>query len=328
MIDERYLLKNEHYILDEFEFKNGSILENVDVDYGIVGTPKYDEKGNIINAILFSHGFEGNYSSISDFNQIIGNEDILSKDDYFFISITSLGFPESCSPSKTGLKHNFPAYEIEDLVNFKKQFLAEKFPNIKKLRGFIGYSFGGYEALAWSVFFPDEVDFIIHFLSSYKTTGYKYIFAKIANQIIENSPGYYSLHYDESTSNVLINISQLHYLISFTEDYFNKMSPMEIDVMMDNFTEDGLFYDIHDIKLRNDFLITYDLEAELDKVKSKVLIISSNKTAYYTLKHDSKPLHDILDDSTLLYLDIDEETDIYDSIYKISEDIKKFIDSV
>ena len=132
MIDEKYYLKNEHYVLDKFEFKNGAVLKDVDVDYGVMGTPKYDEEGNITNAILFFHSFEGNYSSIHDFSQLIGQDAILSKDDYFFISITSLGYPDSCSPSTTGLKYEFPQYEIEDLVNFKKQFLKEKFPNIKK----------------------------------------------------------------------------------------------------------------------------------------------------------------------------------------------------
>ena len=51
MIDEKYFLKHEHYILEEFEFKNGAVLKDVDVDYGVVGTPKYDEECNITNAV-------------------------------------------------------------------------------------------------------------------------------------------------------------------------------------------------------------------------------------------------------------------------------------
>ncbi|MCR5025838.1 MAG: alpha/beta fold hydrolase [Methanobrevibacter sp.] len=328
MIDEKYLLKNEHYQLDEFEFKNGAVLKDVDVDYGVVGTPKYDEEGNIINAVLFGHGFEGNYASIFDFDQLIGQDAILTKDDYFFISITSLGFPESCSPSTTGLNQEFPQYEIEDLLNFKKQFLEERFPNIKKIHGIIGHAFGGYEALAWSIFYPEDVDFIINFSSSYKTTGYKYIFAKIANQIIENSSSYHSKHYDESISKVLISISQLHYLISFTEDYFNTMSVNEIDLMMDNFAEDGLFYDIHDIKLRNDFLVTYDLQDKLDQIKCKVLIIGVNNIAYYTLDHDFAPLNDFIKHSKLVLLDVKGKTNSLEYIYQIKDDIKEFMDSI
>lgn len=68
MYNERYFLKHEQHFFDQFEFENGFIMENVKVDYGVFGTPKYDDEGNIINAILFCHNFEGNYSRISDFN--------------------------------------------------------------------------------------------------------------------------------------------------------------------------------------------------------------------------------------------------------------------
>lgn len=328
MIDEKYFLKNEHYILDEFEFKSGVVLKDVDVDYGIVGTPKYDEEGNIINAVLFFHTFEGDYSSIHEFNQLIGQDAILTKDDYFFISITSLGYPNSCSPSVTGLKYDFPHYEIEDLVNFKKQFLKEKFPNIKKVHGIIGHKFGGYEALAWSIFYPDEIDFIINFASSFKTAGYKYIFAKIVSKIIEDSPDYYSDHYSESISKVLISLSQLHYLISFTEEKFNKMSVDEIDLMMEDSADNLLFYDIYDIKFMNDFLIGYDLQDKLDQIKCKVLVVGINNISYYSVEHDFFPLKDFIKHSKLVLLDVNGKENELDYIYQIEDDIKEFIDSV
>ena len=327
MIDEKYFLKNEHYVLNEFEFKNGAVLKSVDVDYGVMGTPKYDEEGNITNAILFFHSFEGNYSSIHDFGQLIGQDAILSKDDYFFISITSLGYPDSCSPSTTGLKYEFPNYEIEDLINFKKQFLKEKFPDIKKVHGIIGHRFGGYEAFAWAVFYPDDVDFIINFASSYKTTGYKYSVAKITNQIIEDSSNYYSGHYDESISKLLINISQAHYLISLSKDEINRMSINEIDFMMDDFAEKALFFDIYDIKYLNDFLFTYNLQDKLNKIKCKVLAIGINNTSYYSPNHDLYPLNDLIKHSKLLLLDLKEENEV-NNIYQIKDDIKEFIDSI
>ena len=328
LFDEKYFLKNEDYIMDKFEFKSGAVLKDVHVDYGVVGTPKYDEEGNITNAILFFHAFEGNYASIHDFNQLIGQDAILSKDDYFFISITSLGYPNSCSPSTSGLKHEFPCYEIEDLVNFKKQFLEEKFPEIKKVHGIIGHRFGGYEAFAWSIFYPDDVDFIINFASSFKTAGYKYTVAKISNQIIEDSPNYFSGHYDESISKLLINISQIHYLISFSEDEINNMSVNEIDLMMDDFADKALFYDIYDIKFINDFLITYNLEDKLDKIKCKVLVIGINNRSYYSPEYDFFPLKDLIKNSKLLLLDLKGKGTEMENIYRIKDDIKDFIDSV
>jgi homoserine O-acetyltransferase len=325
MNNERYFLKNEHHMFEEFEFSNGSVLKDVDVEYGTIGTPKYDDEGNIVNAIMFCHSFEGNYSSISDFHQLIGRDKLLNYDDYFFISITSLGFPQSCSPSTTRLRYNFPEYNIDDLINFKRQFMKEKFPNIKKIKGILGFSFGGYEALAWAAFYPDEMEFVIHFVSSYKNAGYKYIFAKLANNIIESSPHYYSDIYDESMSNVLISISQLHYLISFSKHYFNRMTVDEIDLTMENFLDTALFFDIYDIKFRNDFLVSYNLEDYLEKVKCKLLIVSIDNNNYYTPEYDSIPIYNIVEGSKLVILDIDEPNTL-NYIYQIEDEIKEFLD--
>ena len=55
MFEEKHFLKNNQHFLKEFQFKNGFVIENAKVDYGVVGTPKYDDEGNIINAILFCH---------------------------------------------------------------------------------------------------------------------------------------------------------------------------------------------------------------------------------------------------------------------------------
>lgn len=328
MDNEKNFLKYANHRFEEFRFSNGSVLKDVAVDYGVIGTPKYDGEGNIINAILYCHSFEGNYSSISDFHQLIGKDKLLNFEDYFFISVTSLGFPESCAPSTTGLNYDFPIYTIEDLINFKRQLLKEKFPEIKKIKGILGYYFGGYEALGWAALYPDEMEFVIHFCSSYKNSGYKYIFAKLANNIIESSPYYYSDIYDESMSNVLISLSQIHYLSSFSENFFNKMSIDELELAMENFTDSGLFYDVYDIKIRNDFLMTYNLEDKLDNIKCRLLIVSSDNNNYYTPEYDSIPLNNLVEGSKLIFLDIGDEPDELEYIYIIEDEIKEFLDSL
>ncbi len=328
MYEERYFLKHKQHFFNQFEFKNGFIMEDVKVDYGVIGTPKYDDEGNIINAVLFCHNFEGNYSSISYFNHFTDKDNVFDKDEYFFISITSLGFPGSCSPSVSGLNHNFPNYEIEDLINFQRQLIMEKFPNIKKLKGIIGYSMGGFIALGWSIYYPDEMDFAIIINSSFKSQGYRYIFANLANRIIEESSQYSSDIYDESVSKTLILISQIHYLMSFSLDYLNILSPDEIDLSIDNFAENILFLDIYDIKFCNDFIISFNLENSLDKIKCKLLVIAGDYTNYYVAKYDSIPICEAVEGSTYLQLDSYDDSNIMEHLYKIENDVKKFIDSV
>ena len=42
-----------NYVMESFEFESGRILNNVDVEYWVNGTPKYDNEGNIINAVVY-----------------------------------------------------------------------------------------------------------------------------------------------------------------------------------------------------------------------------------------------------------------------------------
>lgn len=326
MFNEKYFLKNNQYFLEKFQFKNGFVIENAKVDYGVVGTPKYDDDGNIINAILFGHHFDGNYSTISNINHATEEVYVL-KDEYFFISVTSLGMPESCSPSTSGLNNNFPDYEIEDLVNFQRQFLNEKFPNIKKLKAIVGYSLGGFIALGWSIFYPDEMDCIIQLDSSFKSQGYKYVYANLANRIIDQSSEYLDDMYNESISKMLIFISQIRYLMSFPMDYLNSISNEEIDLSIDTFAEDSLFLDIYDMLYFNSFLMSFNLESELDRIKCKLLIISLNRTNYFVPEFDAIPLHNRVKDSIYLSFDLSIASDNSENLHNMVLEIKKFVDS-
>lgn len=327
MYNNKNFLRNEQHFFDDFEFVNGQVLENARVSYGFIGTPKYDEDGNITNAILFCHNFQGDYSTITDFGPLTGENKVFNKDDYFFISITSLGFHGSVCPSDSGLKRDFPEYSIDDLVNFQRRLLREKFPNIKKLKGIFGYSLGGYIALSWAINFPDEMDFIIHMKSSYKVQGYKYVYAKLSNEIIESSQQYVSELYDKSSSKDLILVSQIHYLMNFSIDHICKMSNDDFDFSIENLMEEILFYDIFDIKACNDFILTVNLEEDLDKIKCKTLIIGVNNTNYYVPGYDSIPIHEAIKHSEYILLDVDKPNDL-DYLNKIEVDIKRFMDSV
>ena len=50
--------------MDSFQFENGAVLDNVQVEYMTFGTPKYDDDGNISNAIVYNGGSLSNFSSI------------------------------------------------------------------------------------------------------------------------------------------------------------------------------------------------------------------------------------------------------------------------
>lgn len=288
--------------MDSFEFEYGRVLENVEVYYSTYGTPKYDDEGFIVNAILFSSTFSGEYSFLSGAHEHIkNNRDFDSTAEFYFIVIHSLGSPNSCSPSSTGLKHNFPRYTFRDIVNFKRQFLEEKF-NIKKILGLIGEGVGGFDVLTWACEYPDEMEFIFVANSSFKMSGYKYILAKAFENIIESSDDVYEDTYSSSLSKILVAINTLIFAHSSSKKAFSNIDNNEIDALLDDFIDEGLFLDVYDFKYRNECQFEYNLEDKLGKIKAKSLFISTNHN-YFEFEDDLLPLEYLVEDSIVICLD-------------------------
>ena len=295
IIIKPYITYDVH-VMESFEFESGRVLENVVVEYGINGVPKYDEDGNIINAVIYFPTLKGESSILAKNIDLIYDFD---NDNYFFIKITSLGAPNSCSPSSTGLKHEFPTYTIKDRVNFQRQFLAEKF-NITKVLGLIGEGMGGFGVYTWACEYPDEMEFIIILNSTYKTGGYRYVLLRTAEAIIDSCDDFYSNEYSVSLTKIIVALSRLRFAGQFSNNVFESLSNNELDVLMEDFVDEGLFMDIHDFKSRNDCLLDYDVFDKLHNIKAKALIIGFGDSLYFNSKNDILPLKDIINNSKIV----------------------------
>jgi homoserine O-acetyltransferase len=324
---EEIFIGYDKYTMDSFEFESGSVLENVDVEYMAKGTPKFDDEGNMTNVILYCHRFNGSYSSLDDIFRLTAKGKPFDFEKYYFISITSLGFPNSCCPSTTDLKHNFPKYTIKDRVNFKRQFLKERF-NIENLHGIISRGVGGYEAYTWACDYPDELDFIICSSTAFKTNGYRYVVSKCMESIIESSDDFYSDIYSDSLSRMMVSINKLLYSNYFSKQVFHNMTNDEIDVLMDDFVDDGLFVDIYDFKLRNDAVLEYDVEDKLKNIKAKALIISSKNDMYYSPKFDVMPIEELIENSKIILLEPSADYTAYEDYPLIEDELNNFLDNI
>ena len=320
------ILEYGKHTLDEFRFENGEILENVTVDYMLKGTPKYDESGNIVNAVVFCHNYDRDASSLGDYYLLTSDGGPFDFNDYFFISVTSLGVPDSCSPSSTGLKYSFPQYTFLDKINFKKQFLKEKL-NIEKFLGVTGGGMGGYEVFTWACEYPDDMDFIIIGSSAYKTNGYRYVISKAVESVIDASDNFYSDVYDESLSKTMVSINKILYANYLSKRIFQDMSNDEIDVLMDEYVDDGLFIDIYDFKSQNMAILNYDLEDKLNRIKAKTLIVAKNDDVYHSPEYDIMPLKNLIKDCEIILLKADE-TQLYGAdLTVLMDDLNSFLEN-
>lgn len=296
------------------------------MEYTTVGSPIKDDEGNITNAIVFCHGWGGDYGSLRRLIDLIGSNKVLDTNKLFIIAITTLGSPNSPSPSNTKLGSKFPNYYIEDMVNFQIMFLKEKF-NINHLKGIIGNSMGGFEALTWACTYPDYMDFIITLVSSYKVAGHNYALFKFMNHIIENDSNYNEGNYEKPLKRATTIANESMYPFGLSREFYrNELTNDEIDIAMKEMFDEGLDVDANDIIYRNNASTSYNIEKEIDNIKAKTLIVAINQDQYFPPELDAIPMSKLIKNSELI---------IYDSllghigvheIIKIEQEIGKFLE--
>ena len=284
-----------NFVMESFEFESGRTLDNVNVEYWVNGTPKYDDEGNIVNAVVYCPTLKGRNSIFAKSHDRIHEASIT---DFFFIKITALGAPNSCSPSSSGLKYDFPHYTVKDRVNFKRQFLEEKF-NIKNVAGIIGEGVGGFEVYTWASEYPNDVEFIITLNTTFKTYGYRYVMLNVADAIIDSSDDFYVDGYSVSISKLIVVISRLLFVGYFPKNVFEELSNEEIDVLMGDYVDENLFMDIYDFKSRNDCLLEYDVSDKLENIEAKALIMGLSDYFFFNDEKDVLPLKNLIKNSKI-----------------------------
>ena len=323
--DEEYLeSKRECFTLDSFEFENGEILKDVNVEYVTFGTPQYDENGVIGNAIVYAHGSLGNYSSMKKIFPLTCPGDAFDEEKYFFICLSALGSPGSCSPSTTDLKNKFPKYSILDVVNFQKQFLAEKF-KIEHILGIIGNSMGGFVSLTQAIEYPDFQDFIICGVSSFKVAGHDFILSKFVDEIITSDPDYAKGELTYSLIRTLRIASLAEFNFGLSKEALREMSNVELSSEFENFGNESIETDIYDLKYCNESCMHFDVEKDLDKIKSKTLIISCKQDPHFPPELDAIPMSEMIKNSQLIIMDSQLGHLCFNDLEKISEELKEFL---
>ncbi|WP_458402978.1 alpha/beta fold hydrolase [Methanobrevibacter sp.] len=326
MFDEEFFENEKRdFVMDSFEFQNGEVLENVKVEYMTYGTAKYDENGRISNAILYCSGSLGNYAGINKILPLSFENCPFDSKKYFFISLTALGSSGSCSPSQTGLKNKFPKYTMLDVVNFQKQFLAEKF-DIEHVLGLIGNSMGGFVGLTQAIEYPDFQDFIISGVSSYKVAGHDFILSSFVDEIIESDPDYAKGELTYSLIRTLRIACLVEFNFGLSKEALRSKTNDELKAEFEEFGNEMIETDIYDLKYCNRASMEYDVESDLDRITSKVLIISCRQDPHFPPELDGIPMSEMIEDSQLLIMDSELGHLCFNELENISYELKEFMD--
>jgi homoserine O-acetyltransferase len=299
------------------------------VEYTTLGTPKIDSDGFLVNAVLYLHGSSGDYSSVKRLDSITGSGSPIDTDEFYIISASSLGSPGSASPSTTTLGSEFPEYTINDMINFHHVFLTENFP-IKHLKGVIGNSMGGFQALNWGVDFPDFMDFLIILVSSYQVSGLNYANYHYTNSLIEKDPDYEGGNYKKNPERSTAAVAEFMYHFGLSKEYYRyEINNEDIALAMEEMGLEGTKIDANDTVWRNKAVMQFDLEEKIPNIKANTLIVGINQDQYFPPHMDAIPLSKmiknseiIIYDSILGHIGTSELDKVEKEIYAFLEDFK------
>ena len=73
--------------------------------------------------------------------------------------------------------------------------------------------------------------------------------------------------------------------------------------------------------------MNYDVEDDLDKIKSKVLIISCKQDPHFPPELDGIPMSEMIDDAQLVIMDSDLGHLCFNVLEDISGELKEFMDN-
>jgi homoserine O-acetyltransferase len=211
----------QHRIADlgEFEFERGGKIDNLKMSYVTHGKLNAAKD----NAILFQHGFGLNHHQG---DHLIGPGRPLDTDKYFIICTDELGntnttFEHSSSPTNSGLKMRFPAYNGRDRTKAKHKLLTQAL-GIAHLLAVTGISDGAEQSIQFSVSYPDFMDGSFPISGGVLGGTQGFFFVPLMLSVIESCDGWDGGDYDENPAQCATNA--LSVLIShfYTRDWWEQ----------------------------------------------------------------------------------------------------------
>lgn len=323
------MLKPSYQILKNFKFQSGAVLEDLTLEYATLGRARRDKDGNILNGLLFLHGWSGSYTSFRRFMDLTRPGEVFDKDKYFIISTTALGSPGSAAPSTSSLGNDFPTYTIGDMVTAQQRLLTEHL-KIKHLQGVIGTSMGGFQALQWGVSHPDFMDFIIPIVTGSAVLGRNLAIFQLMNSIIQDHPHYNDGDYLDNPGDAVKNANELLFLFAFSPIYYNQEFPIK-EMLIHAMDEQGALgsqMDACDVVWRNNAAISFDIQKELFKIRAKTLVIGIEGDQFFPPEIDAIPLSESIKNSQLFIYQSDLGHLGINEIYKMKDVISNFLSNI
>jgi homoserine O-acetyltransferase/O-succinyltransferase len=164
---------------NSFTTETGSVLPGLEIAYNTYGS--LNHQGD--NVIWICHALTASSDVEAWWPGMVGDDLLFDTRKYFIVCANVLGScygttgPASVNP-RTGKKwlRDFPLITVRDLVNVHQ--ILRKHLGIKKIHTVIGASIGGYQALEYSIMYPELIERLILLASGSRQTPWALAFSE------------------------------------------------------------------------------------------------------------------------------------------------------
>jgi len=175
-----------------FNTEAGDIFPDLDITYDTWGVLNKNND----NVIWICHALTASSDAEIWWPGMIGEGLLFDTSRYFIICANILGScygttgPLSINP-KTGKPwlHDFPVITVRDVVNVHE--ILRKHLGINKIHTIIGASIGGYQALEYSIMYPDIIQRLVFIASNSKQSPWAIAFNESQRLSIEADPSFF-----------------------------------------------------------------------------------------------------------------------------------------
>ncbi len=284
-------LTPEYYVVKDFKLVSGAVLQEMKIEYAVHGTPKKDAAGKITNAVVFCHGWSGNYNQINIVKGVIGPGKSVDPERFFYIFPTALGSPGSSCPSVSGSGPDFPKYTIADMIA-AQYLLVKDHLKIDHLAGVMGLSMGGFQTLQWITDHPEMMDWAIPIATGPACVGRNVGVFGLMSELVRSDPSYQGGRYQTQPKSGMRLAFMSTYLFYFTPEFFASKfkTPTEVMKGLENAGLGSEKMDANDIIWRNEAMMAYDVRAKLPFVKAKTLVVGVNSDELFPPEDELRPI--------------------------------------
>jgi homoserine O-acetyltransferase len=221
------------FTIADFGFESGERMRGLKVGYVTHGTLNAARD----NAVLLAPGTANTRHSADGY---IGTGNALDPSRHFIIAVDAIGAGTSSSPLD-GLGEAFPCYSIRDMVR-AEHALVESL-GVKRLRAVVGASMGAFQALEWTIQFPQAAERAVLLVPAARAGNVFRAAVRAMIEAIRLDPAWNGGRYRAQPLAGLRAAGRIYYPWTVADAYLDSLAPQALEAELGGTVERSAAWD-------------------------------------------------------------------------------------